>query len=162
MTSGMGWVILRPSLIYGPGDGFVSLLVKMIRRTPIVPVIGDGRYKMQPVYIDDLTEVASRSLEIDNARGEPIEIGGPEKLEYLEILDIIKGVLGVRRARVHIPLALVKPVVVVLEKLLKAAPLTGDQLIMMKMGNTGDIARMKKLFGLSPRRLAEGLNAYLR
>jgi NADH dehydrogenase len=161
-SSGIDFVILRPSIVYGSGDGFVSMLVRMLRRSPVVPVIGDGKYRLQPVYIADLVQIASQALTNNLARQQRIDVGGPEKLEYLEILDIIMEVTELRRAVVKIPVGLVRPVVAMLEKVLRPAPLTSDQLKMLQMGSTGDISRMIEIFGVSPMGLPDGLRKYLR
>ena len=50
----LDWTIFRPSIVYGPGDAFVNRFAKMIRQIPLVPVIGDGQYRMQPVWVDDV------------------------------------------------------------------------------------------------------------
>lgn len=160
--SGLDYVIYRPSVIYGHGDGFVSLLVRLIKRSPITPVIGDGRYRLQPVYIDDVVSALVQGLTIPGASGQVIEIGGPEELAYLEILHIIKRVLRKKRLSLHIPVSLIRPIVALVEKLLKPAPITRDQLQMMAMGNTGDITLMKQLFSINPVPFEEGLKKYLR
>ncbi len=160
-SSGMEYVILRASLIYGPGDGFVSLLSRMINRSPFIPVIGSGRYRMQPVYIDDLTAVMVKSLVSAEAAGGIFDVGGPEKLEYLEILDIIKRTLGKRRMNLHLPVMLMRSAAAVLEQMPWAPALTRDQITMMEMGNTGDIEKMVNLLGVIPIPLEEGLRRYL-
>ena len=161
-ASGIDFVIFRPSVIFGPGDGFVSLLTRLIKMSPVTPVIGDGKYKLQPVYIDDVVLAMVQSLATPEAIGKIIELGGPEKLEYLEILNIIKRVLGKSRVNFHIPIWVMKPIAVCLEKIIKPAPITRDQLAMMKMGNTGDIELMMKLFVIDPVSFEDGLRKYLR
>ena len=161
ISSGIDYVIFRPSVIYGPGDGFVSLLERLIRRSPLTPVIGDGKYRLQPVFIDDVVSIMVQSLSSPAAVGKIIEIGGPEKLEYLEILHIIKRVLGKSRMNFHIPMWVMKPTATCLEKIVKPAPITRDQLAMMEMGNTGDTELMKKLFVIDPISLEEGLRKYM-
>ena len=160
--SGIEYVILRPSVIYGPGDGFVSLLTRMIKASPITPVIGDGRYRLQPVYIDDVVSAMIKSLTLASASGRIIELGGPEKLEYLEILNIIRSVLNKRQVNFHIPVWVMKPIAFFLEKIARPAPITRDQLIMMEMGNTGDISQMIELFSINPVKMEDGLRKYLR
>lgn len=154
-------VILRPSVIFGPGDGFISMLVSMIQRAPVTPVIGDGRYRLQPIHIDDVTEAIVESCAMREAAGQTVDLGGPEKLEYIEILDILKAVLNKRRPNLFLPVWLMRWSAALMELILKPAPLTRDQLTMMQMGNTGDISRMKELFGIEPRSLKEGLQAYM-
>jgi len=162
ISSGLDYIIYRPSVVYGLGDGFVSMLKRIIERSYFTPVIGDGRYRLQPVYIDDLISAMVQGLTVPQARGKIIEIGGPEELEYLEILRSIKSVLGKRRANIHIPLVVMKTVAFLLEKILRPAPITVDQLKMMEMGNTGNIDIMKNLFSINPIRFEDGLKKYLR
>ena len=78
MNSGLNYTILRPSVIYGPGDGFISLLTKMINRSPITPVIGDGRYRLQPVFINDVTEALMQSISNESVKNTIITLAGPE------------------------------------------------------------------------------------
>jgi NADH dehydrogenase len=162
IESGLEYVILRPSVIYGPGDGFVSMLDSLLKYSPVTPVIGSGRYRLQPIFIDDVVEIMVRSLTSTKATNQIIEVGGPEKLEYLEILDIIKAVTGRTRMNFHLPTAFMKLMAGLLEALVKPAPLTRDQLIMMEMENVLDTTEMTQLFGLQPLTMAEGLRRYIR
>ncbi len=162
ISSQIDHIIYRPSVVYGLGDGFVSLLKRIIEKSYFTPVIGDGKYRLQPVYIDDLVSAMVQGLTVADASGQIIEIGGPEKLEYLEILDIIKRVLGRTRVNFHIPLRVMRPMAGLMEKILRPAPITVDQLKMMEMGNTGDIDRMKELFSINPTSFEDGLRKYLR
>lgn len=155
--SGLEWVILRASIIYGKGDGFLTLMSKIIKWSPLTPIFGDGVYKMQPVYIDDLTEAMTKALDLPQASRQIIDIGGPEQLEYEEIINHIKQALKLRRLNFNIPFAVIRPVATVLESLLTPAPLTRDQLTMLRMGNTGDITKMKELFRIQPVRFEDGL-----
>ena len=161
ISSGLEYVLLRPSVIYGRGDGFISMLTNMVKKMPIVPVVGDGRYRLQPVYIDDVTAAIVLACERAEAAGQTVDLGGPEKLEYVQILGILETVLNKRRPNLFLPLWLMRSSAALLELVLKPAPLTRDQLTMMQMGNTGDIGRMKTLFGIEPRSLKEGLQAYM-
>ncbi|MFH1686190.1 MAG: complex I NDUFA9 subunit family protein [bacterium] len=161
-ASGIDYVILRPSVIYGDGDGFVSLLSRMIKRSPVLPYFGSGRYQMQPVFIDDVTRSIARCLTDNRTIRQIIDIGGPEKLEYLQILDIITGILKRRRLKLRLPLVVGRAMAAVLEMFLKPAPLTRDQLIMMQAGNTGNIEKMRNILGVDPVGFQDGLARYLR
>ena len=160
--SGLHFLILRPSVVYGPGDGFVSLLASMVKGLPVVPIVGSGRYQLQPVHVDDLVRVMAQALKLESCWNQTVEIGGPEKLEYRQVLEHIMQVLGRKRPTVRVPLAPLRLAVGALERVIKPSPLTRDQLIMMAMGNTGDISKMKELFGVEPIRFADGLASYLR
>ena len=159
MHSGIPYAIFRPSVVYGEGDGFVSLLVKMIRYSPFTPIIGTGKFQLQPIYIDDLTDMMTK---IDFLEDEIISIGGPEKLEYLEILYLLKKHLGKKRLNIFLPTVLMKMVASVLEPILKPAPITRDQILMMEEGSTCDITKMKQLFSNNPIKFEDGLKKYLR
>ncbi len=161
-NSGLDYVILRPSLIYGPGDGFVSLLSRMIRLSPIVPLPGGGHFEMQPVFIDDMSRCLERSVHAAAARSNIVEIGGPEKLEYRRIVSILMDTMNRRRPTVPVPMSLMRLGAALSEHLFRKPPLTRDQLRMLESGNTGDINMMKKLFDVEPVRFEDGLATYMR
>ena len=162
ILSGLDCVIFRPSIIYGPGDGFVNTFVRLIRWSPFIPVIGSGKYRLQPIFIDDLTEALAHCLILPEASGEIIELGGPEKLEFLQILHIIKRILNKRRVNIRLPLLLMNSVAFIMEKLLNPAPLTRDQISMLLEENVGDIKEMKRIFHIEPVKLEDGLRKYMR
>lgn len=162
ISSDIPYTILRPSLVFGEGDGFVSMLTQMMKFSPFLPIIGNGKYQMQPVYIDDLVEAVSQTVEKAETNGKIIELGGPEKLEYLEILHILKKVTGKKRMNFYFPKLLMKSIAAVLEAVVKPAPITRDQIIMMDAGNTGDIEDMKKIFNIEPLSFQDGLEKYMR
>ena len=91
-----------------------------------------------------------------------IDVAGPEQLEYVKILNIIKKVLRKKRMNFFIPLALMKVIAGILEKILKPAPITVDQLLMLENGNIGDIEMMLDLFSIEPLKFEDGLKIYLR
>ena len=105
--------------------------------------------------------VMARCLTTENAWGEIIDVGGPQEFEYLEILSIIGAALGRKRMNFFVPTAVAKAAAAVLERIMKPAPLTVDQLRMMESGSTGEIEKMKKLFNLEPVDLKDGLSKYL-
>ncbi len=161
INSGIDYFILRPSVIYGRGDGFVNLLIGLLKIPLITPVIGTGRYLMQPVYIDDLITSISKSIYMNDIKNIIIDIAGPEKLEYLQILDILKKRLKKRRINFHLPISLMKFFAVLLEKVIKPAPFTKDQLIMMEMGSCGNIIKMMELYLINPIKFSNGIKKYL-
>nr|MBN2278899.1 complex I NDUFA9 subunit family protein [candidate division Zixibacteria bacterium] len=160
-NSDLEYTIFRPSVIFGEGDGFINTLIKSIRKSPLVPVIGDGYYRIQPVYIDDLTTIMVAAGKISKFSGETIEIGGPEILEYREILSILKKLLNTKKRNIYLPMRLMKLMAAVLEKVLKPAPITIDQLRMLEMGNICDNRRLYELFGNQLTGFEEGLKKYM-
>jgi NADH dehydrogenase len=155
--SGLRWTIFRPSVIYGPGDGFVTLLARLVRRLPVVPVIGDGQYKLQPVPVEQMAEAFALALEREDTVGQTYEVGGPRAYAFIEILDLIGAVIGKRKVRkLYQPLGVMRPLVAVLERL-PFFPLTTDQLRMLQEDNVCDARPFFTTFGLAPIEFPEGV-----
>ncbi len=156
-ASALPWTIFRPSIIYGPGDGFVSMLAGMVGRLPVVPVIGDGRQRLQPVPVQQVAEGFARALAAPAAVKQAYDVGGPDTVTMVALLDLIGAALGRRRVRkVHVPLGLVRPLARALHRL-PFFPLTPDQLLMLEEDNTGDPRAFSASLELTPVPLAEGL-----
>ncbi len=159
---GLDWTIFRPSVIFGPGDGFVTLLARLVRWFPVVPVIGDGQNRFQPVAVADVAEGFARALEQPAAAGQAFEVGGPRAYTFDEVLDAIGTALGRRHVpKLHHPVALMAPVVSVLEGL-PFFPLSRDQLLMLGEGSTCDPAPFARAFDLTLTDFQAGIRAYLR
>ena len=155
--SGLEYTIFRPSIIYGPGSEFIELLEGQIRRLPVVPVIGDGLYRMQPVSVFDVAACFSASLESVDAVNKIYEIGGPAALSYDEVVAALAAAMGKRRRLVHLPVALVR-IAAWLSEIVQSKPfLTRDQLNMLIVDNVCDIGAMRRELGVEPVAFAEGL-----
>lgn len=161
INSGLAYTVFRPSIVYGLEDKFINMIARMIRQSPLIPVIGDGRYKLQPVYVEELCAVMAASSRGTAGENQTFEIGGPEALTYLEIVDILKRLLRIRRPVVHIPLPLVRVGAAILERMVKPAPLTTDMLKMMLAGSTCDQTVAERAFGVKFTALEFQLSKYL-
>jgi len=160
-ASGLAWTIFRPSIIYGRGDGLVTMLATMIRRLPIVPVLGGGRQQLQPVAVEQVAEGFARALAAPETVKHAYEVGGPECVTMLELLDRIGEALGRRRVlKAHVPLGLVRPMARLLHPL-PFFPVTPDQLLMLDEPNTCDPTPFFTAFGMTPIPLTAGLRAML-
>jgi NADH dehydrogenase len=156
-ASGLDWTIFRPSLIFGQGSEFVKMLSEMIRRVPIVPVIGDGQYRMQPVSVSQVAESFVRALEMPETIGATYHQGGSESYSYDAILDLTGRAMGREKVnKVHQPLFMIKPMIKMLQGF-EQFPITGDQLKMLVEGNVCDPTEWAKVFGLVPLSYAEGI-----
>src|SRR5215217_935090 len=87
--SGLGWTIFRPSVIFGPGDGFISVLANLVNRAPVVPIAGSGQSKFQPISAKDVALAFERTLSDTATNGQTYELGGPEILTYEQLIDTI-------------------------------------------------------------------------
>jgi uncharacterized protein YbjT (DUF2867 family) len=156
-SSPLPWTIFRPSVIYGRGDQFVTMLSGMIERLPVVPVIGNGRQRLQPVPVEQVAQGFARALTLETTVKQTYDVGGPDAVSLVELLDEIALAMGRRRPlKAHIPIGLVRPVTRLLHHF-PAFPLTPDQLLMLEEENTCDPAAFFSTFALPPTRLADGL-----
>jgi uncharacterized protein YbjT (DUF2867 family) len=165
-SSGLDWTLFRPSIIYGPGDGFVNLFAKIIRRSPIVPVIGNGKTKFQPVPVSMVAGAFVKSLSESAAAGKTFDLAGTETLTLDEIVDSVLQTMKRRRLKAHIPFGIARMQAALLEfvwgKLLRRPPpLNRDQVLMLQEDNVGDGRPATRLFGLEPGYFAESIAGYL-
>ena len=153
INSGIGYTILRPSVIFGEGDEFLTALAALVRLGPFTPVIGSGRNRMQPVAAEDVSRCVAASVGNSTVRGKVINLGGPDRLSYNDLLDEVALAMDRRCRRVHIPTGLVRPVVAVLERLLPRLPVTTDQLKMLGIRNVAEGRELENAFGFTPKPL---------
>lgn len=146
-ASGLAWTIFRPSVIFGPGDGFTTSLASALARAPMFPVFGDGNVRLQPIAMDEVAKAFVTSLELPASEGRVIELGGPEALTYNEVLRRTASALGRSPALLHLPLG-VSRLAVRIAQHLPGAPITMDQLTMLLEGSVCDTAVAKELFGI--------------
>jgi NADH dehydrogenase len=153
--SDLCWTIFRPSVIFGAEDDFCNRLAELIRRLPVVPVVGNGRYRIAPVAVEDVAAGFVAALRTRASEGRIYPVCGRDSFSYNELLDLIGRALGRSRVRKsHHPLFLVKPVVACLQNL-PGFPLTSDQLTMLMAGNVCDPQSWIEDFGIEPRPFAE-------
>lgn len=157
--SSIPYVIFRPSIIVGPGSEFLRLLKTTLRHTPVMPVVGDGNYRLQPVYVGDVAEAFVQAVERDDIRDRHFELGGPHKLTFNRIIDIVCEEEDLHRRRLHVPTGLVKSLVDVAAGLRLPIPMTSDQLRMLLEENivSGQGNTLRDVFGIEPASLRTAL-----
>lgn len=163
-SSGIPFVIFRPSIICGKDDEFVNMFAQMVRQTwflPVFNVIGSGKVKMQPIYVGDVAHCFVKAALSADIVNKTYELGGPERLSIDEMLDTIFRVMGVWKRKVHMPITAAWPMAFVMEKTCTKPMLTREQLIMLKSDNVGDITEMKRDFKLMPMRFEDAIRTYL-
>lgn len=158
--SGLEWTIFRPSMIFGPKDGFINMLAAQLRLAPVMPVIGSGSYRMQPIHADDVARCFVLALALPGSIGQTYELCGRDRVSYEELLDMIAACMGrPRPLKPHIPLGLMKQLIPFMQKI-PQFPITMDQLQMLLEENIGG-DEWQKTFGFEPRGLQEGMSEYL-
>jgi len=151
-TTDLDWAILQPSLVFGPG-GQSSALFGALAALPLIPLIGDGQQKIQPVHVDDLTRVVLRLLKPDAPTRLRLPVVGPEPMTLRECLTVLRHWLGFGKPHfVPVPY---RWVLAVADRLgaVTATPFNGEALRMLQHGNTGNPHILSDHLGLR----AEGL-----
>ena len=167
-ASRRSWTIFRPSIVFGPGDGFVSLLAPIVRYNPgFIPVIGPGTTRFQPVSVRDVAHVFAAALAKPETAGRTFELGGPEVFTLDQIYREIAAAVGKPgKPLVHFPLWYGRLLARGFEFLarrgvLDAPPLTRDQLRSLSRDNVADVSETVETFGGEWRRFRPGIREYL-
>lgn len=95
--------ILRPSVLFGPGDTFFNTLAGLARVSPVLPLFGRGATRLQPVYVGDVAQAAVRALADAEAPGRTYELGGPKTYSYRDLLALVLARTGRRRLLLPLP-----------------------------------------------------------
>jgi uncharacterized protein YbjT (DUF2867 family) len=132
--SGLEHVIFRPSFVFGRDGGVLPTFVRLARVAPVTPIVGPGRQRLQPIWIEDLAEYYALALTEQAATNRTFELGGPDAVSWNEFWERLKRVLGVRRPSVHVPFAAMRVQATFTERL-PGAPVTRDQLTMLELGD---------------------------
>ena len=160
-ASGLDYTIFRPSIIFGPHDAFVNILAGYVRSYPVVPVVGDGRYRLQPIGADDVARCFVAALGMAETVGRTYELCGPDRLAYDDMLDVIGRVLGKGKvAKIHASFSLMVPVVRALQRF-SFFPLTMDQITMLVEENICG-GEWRETFRFDPTGFEAGIREYLR
>jgi uncharacterized protein YbjT (DUF2867 family) len=126
--------IIRPSIVFGPGDGFFSRFAQMSVISPFLPLIDGGKARFQPVYVGDVADALLRCLETDEHQGNTFELGGPRVASFAELLRFILDTVHRRRLLLPLPSSIAAIQARFLEHL-PNPPLTRDQLKMLGRDN---------------------------
>lgn len=159
--SGMQFAILRPSIIFGPRDGFVSQMVDVMRKSPLIrPIPGNGRYRFRPIYVDNVVDCFAQALTGERALGKAVELVGPEELTLEKMLAEIASCVGIHKPALKVPMPIMY-LNAALMSVLPEPPVTIDQLRMLREGSTADPGPMRAIFDVNPIGFREGLKKYL-
>jgi NADH dehydrogenase len=154
------WVVLRPGNVYGPGDDVISLLLRMVRALPAVPLVGDGEMRFQPVYYRDLGEAIAQSVERDDIAFRTLEVAGAEVTTMNDLLDRLDRITDRSPLRVPLPSFLVSAGTGFANLFGAPAPINESKLTMLLEENVvhepGDNA-LASVFGIPATPLDEGL-----
>jgi uncharacterized protein YbjT (DUF2867 family) len=158
--SGMEHALVRPSWIYGRGDRSMSRFVTFCRYFPIIPVIGDGRTPVYPIYVKDVARCVADAARRDDIKDAAFDLGGPERLTMDQIIRTVQKVLGKSRPLIHQPARLMK--LLVLPMALLPEPILSPTAIDFILQEVDlDPKPAMDFFGFPFRTLESGLRNYL-
>jgi uncharacterized protein YbjT (DUF2867 family) len=154
--SDLDWTVFEPSFVFARGGGAFAEFERLIR-LPLTPVVGDGRYRHQPVWAGDVATAFVRALERPETIGKRFELGGPQVFEFNDLLDEIARVTGRKpHPKVHAPVGAARLQARLIGRHLPP-PLrvTPDQITMLLAGTECDITPMRSELGVDPASIAE-------
>jgi NADH dehydrogenase len=154
-SSDLDWTVLEPSFVFGRDGGALKAFESLIRM-PLAPVIGNGRYRHQPVWAGDVATAFVRALERPETAGKVIALGGPQVFTFDELLDELARVTGrAPRRKLHVPAGLVKAQTPLASRLPPPLKVTREQIVMLLAGTECDLEPMRSALGIEPASLAE-------
>jgi NADH dehydrogenase len=127
--------ILRPSVVFGPEDQFTNRFAALARVSPMLPLIGGGLTKLQPVYVGDVATAVADAVDGKTREGATYELGGPEVLTMREIMEIILRVIERHRMLMPLPFGLAKLQALLLQFAPGPLKLTPDQVALLRVDN---------------------------
>jgi uncharacterized protein YbjT (DUF2867 family) len=134
--SGLEYVIFRPSFIFGRDGGILPTFRKLARLAPVTGIVGSGRQRIQPIWIDDAAAYFAAAIDKAEAANRTFELGGPDIVSWNEFWQRLRRTLGIRRRpTIHLPMSLMRMNALVTERLPGNIPLTRDLLTMLETGD---------------------------
>jgi NADH dehydrogenase len=137
-------VIMRPSIVFGPEDDFFNRFANMAKFAPVLPSIGFGAAKFQPVYVGDVARAIVAALDDPNARGRTYELGGPRVYSFKQVLRYVCREIDRPRPLFPLPFFVAHPLGMIIgaawrlplaHEILGPPPITADQVELLKKPN---------------------------
>ncbi|HEY5475890.1 MAG TPA: NAD(P)H-binding protein [Tepidiformaceae bacterium] len=160
INSGVPYTIFRPAWVYGPGDVSLNRFLGFAKVLPFVPVIGDGKMLLNPLFVTDLGDHVAAAVAGGSIHRGLFEIGGPDRISMNEIIRTALEVAGKRRFLLHQPKAVMKAIAA-LAQFAPGRPLTPDGIDFVTMEAIADTTALMRAFGLPLTPLSKGLATYL-
>ncbi len=161
-ASGVPYVILRAPLVFGKTFGIreskvIARLKDLIKTRARIPILGSGKNLLQPLYVGDLVRYLEKAAVESNICNDTIDLGGPERLTFVQIVDTIAQGMGVQKTKIKIPIPVALCVAHLLALFSSASPFKADEVRMMRRDVVCQPDRMHALFGQPKVRLRDGL-----
>lgn len=154
------WVILRPGAVYGPGDEHFSVLLKMVRTLPAVPIIGDGNQPVQPIWHEDTADAIALAVERDDLNRGEYDLAGEEVTSPRDVVDRLKRITNRMTIDLPVPEFLAQAGIKLAGFAGVDLGLSESQLQMLREGSVlppGENNALTRVFGITPTSLETGL-----
>src|SRR5437764_7699323 len=149
--SGLQWTIIQPSVLFGKDAPFIKGLTDLIRTAPVVPLIGGGKVKFQPIYVEDVVTVIIKVLEEpERTAGHTYTIGGPAYYTFTQVIDELLHAMHKTRVKALAPTPLAGVGAALMEAVLPKPPLTRAAMTLFSFNNTTDLNSVERDFGFKP------------
>ena len=159
------WVVVRPGAVYGPGDEHISKLVRMVRSLPVLPTIGDGNQKFQPVWHEDLACALATAFERDDIRCDSFDVAGSELTSQNDLMERLRALTDRPAIPAPVPQVIAEWGLRALDAIGVDVPFKEAQFDMLREGNVvppGKPDALTEIFGVKPTPLEEGLRRLLK
>lgn len=153
--SGLEYTIFRPSIIFGDGGEAIRMFANMVQKR-IVPIVGNGKYRYQPINVKTVAQSFERSLHLEETKHHIFDLGGPDEVTFNNIIDTIARVMEKKILKIHIPLFPLRILTSILQRF-PDYPLTTEQITMLLEGSTCNTRPFYETFGLTPISLEQTL-----
>ncbi len=156
--SGLPATVFRPTMIYGrPGDRNIERLLRFLRRSPVMPLVGSGTSLQQPVHVDDLAIAVGRAFQATNTIGRSYNLPGPRAMPFVEMIHQAARAIDRRPVLIPVPLGLAHSVVRAWSTTGLWPKVRGDQVLRLAEDKKGDPVPAIRDFGYSPREFDQGV-----
>jgi NADH dehydrogenase len=162
-NSKLEWTALRPSVVWGPEDEFANTFARLAPLTPIIfPIVGGEKAKFEPIWVEDLVSVVVTTLVDPATVGKEFELGGPEVLTLEEIERRTLKAINAKRIFIRFPMPLLRLIVIMMERLLPAPPVTRSLLELLAVSNVTEDNALSQ-FVTDPRKFTpENISPYMK
>jgi len=161
-NSSLAYTILRPTMIYGSSrDRNIWRLIRWVKTIPVIPVMGNGNYLMQPIYVEDVAQAILLSLKSERTIAKCYNIAGGHALTYNQLIDTVGEQLNRRILKIHLPAKLSVRFLKMIESLGLKLPIKSEQVERLNENKNFAIDQAREDFNFQPRSFSEGIQLEL-